>query len=229
MFSTYEGGFASKAAAVATIESLGTWSGQPLYDPSGLRLFGGHSFRVTGAQLLAALGLEVNKVRILACHSGDTVLRHVAEAPLRSLREDLGLQPAAPTPATLLMGASTQGNAALRKRIARLELNCAALEDELQRHAQDMVSLATGFARADTRVYVQNSVTATVHAARDTDHGYTFCGWRYAIALRRNGGGGRLLHSLVGLPGSLLCERCLATERAIALSVQAAELSGDEN
>lgn len=80
-----------KEAVVAIFEQLGSLMGQPLAGDSGLRLFGGHTPRVTGAQAFAAMGVEVNKNRILARRSGDTILRYVADAPLRSLRADLGL------------------------------------------------------------------------------------------------------------------------------------------
>ena len=65
--------------------------GQPLQDNVGTRRFGGHTPRVTGARVLVAGGMEVNKVRIIARRSGDTILRYVSEAPLKSLRADLGL------------------------------------------------------------------------------------------------------------------------------------------
>ena len=66
--------------------------------------------------------------------------------------------------------------------------------------------------------------------ARSTRHdgGYTTCGWHYVNSKRANGTGYRLLHSLSNLPGSMLCERCLTTERAIAVGAHEAELSGDE-
>ena len=82
---------ASQNAVVATFEQLGLLMGQPLACDSGLRLFGGHTIRVTGAQAFAAMGVEVNKIRSLARHSGDTILRYVADATLRSLRADLVL------------------------------------------------------------------------------------------------------------------------------------------
>jgi hypothetical protein len=68
---------------VRTFEVIGERLGQPITSSAGLRLFGGHSPRVTGAQLFAALGVEVTKIRILARHSGDAILRYVAEAPLK--------------------------------------------------------------------------------------------------------------------------------------------------
>ena len=66
------------------------------------------------------------------------------------------------------------------------------------------------------------------HVARGNDSGHTTCGWRYATSKRVNGAGYRFIHSLTNLPGSMLCERCLTTERAIAVGAREAELSGDE-
>ncbi len=91
LFPTECGNHAPKAKVVETFELLGTLLGQPIVSPDGLRLFGGHTARVTGARTFAAAGLEVNKIRILARHSGDTILRYVADAPLRTLGADLGI------------------------------------------------------------------------------------------------------------------------------------------
>ena len=76
------GKHASKAHVVDTFEALGATMGQPLHDHAGARKFGGHTPNVTGAQVLSAAGMEVNKVRIMARHSGDAILRYVADAPL---------------------------------------------------------------------------------------------------------------------------------------------------
>ena len=57
----------------------------------GLRRFGGHSARVSGAQFLAAYGVEVAKIKILARHSTEQIMRYVQEAPLAAIRLDLGL------------------------------------------------------------------------------------------------------------------------------------------
>ena len=52
---------------------------------------------------------------------------------------------------------------------ARASPNIEALlqrfEDIVQTQAQDVVGLATGFARTDNRAYVQNTVTAVIHMA----------------------------------------------------------------
>ena len=62
----------------------------------GLRIYGGHSARVSGSQDLASAGVEVAKIRIFARHSGDAILHYVADAPLAAIRSDLGLSKAKP-------------------------------------------------------------------------------------------------------------------------------------
>ena len=85
----------TKAGMVATYEYLALKCGLLLCSPDGARLFGGHTARVAGAQALAASGAEVTKIRIFARHSGDAIIRYVAEAPLLSLRHELGRSTAA--------------------------------------------------------------------------------------------------------------------------------------
>ena len=46
-----------KEATVRTIEALALRTGLPLFDASGVRRFGGHTGRATGAQFLAGLHL----------------------------------------------------------------------------------------------------------------------------------------------------------------------------
>ena len=63
---------------------------------------------------------------------------------------------------------------------AKLPSFSSVMEEELQPQSQELVGIATGFARTDDRVFVQNTVTATVHQAKAHDGGHTMCGWRYA-------------------------------------------------
>jgi hypothetical protein len=227
LFPTTGGGVARKTAVVATFEAIGTLLGQPLVGDTGIRLFGGHSPRVTGAQVLAAAGIEINKVRILARHSGESILRYVADAPLLSLRSDLG---ASVSRASLGCAVASNTSSAIGLKVAKLEKAMHKLHGEVQTQAQDVIALATGFARTDSRVYLQNTITATVHMAIRLDEGYAACGWRFATARRTASGlPYRVIQSLVGLPGGMLCERCLPTERAVAVYSDAAVLSGDES
>jgi hypothetical protein len=109
----------------------------------------------------------------------------------------------------------------------------AALRTDVQAQASDVVALATGFARTDSRVFIQNTITATVHLARSLDGGHAACGWRFSTARRTaDGPAYRVINSLSNLPGTMLCERCMPTERAVALSVAniaETDLSGDES
>ena len=75
---------------------------------------------------------------------------------------------------------------------------------------------------------MQNTRAATVHYARSNDEGHTVCGWKFAGAGRRGPGPlCRVVPNLTGLPAGMICERCLPTERAIAMNLMA-DLSGDE-
>ena len=230
LFPTVKGLVASKFTVVTTFEAIGTLLGQPLLSDAGIRLFGGHSPRVTGAQVLAAAGIEINKVRILARHSGESILRYVAEAPLLSLRADLG---ASISRASLGSSVSAIASTSFGVKLAGIQRALSKLQLDVQTQAQDVVALATGFARTDDRVYIQNTITATVHLALTLDDGHAACGWRFATARRPTSGlAYRVVHSLVNLPGSMLCERCLPTERAIAESAANSVdvyLSGDES
>ena len=70
------------------------WGGDPSFtvrghwsrsSGSGARRFGGHSLRVTGARTLAALGIDIVLIQLMARWSSDVVLRYVAEAPLATM------------------------------------------------------------------------------------------------------------------------------------------------
>ena len=80
----------SKAGMVATFEHLAQQCGLPLCSTDGARLYEGHTARVAGAQALSSAGADVSKIRIFARHSGEAILRYVAESPLSSLRHELG-------------------------------------------------------------------------------------------------------------------------------------------
>lgn len=173
IFPTISGGHPSKASVAKSFEALGGLMGQPLKDSSGLRLFGGHTHRVTGPQLLAVLGVEVNKTRILARHTGDTILRYVQDAPLKSLRLDLGLPPSIGRSTTSFGFNGCLGtSAATRDRLLKLEAAFERLQAEVSAQALDVVSMATGLARTDDRVSIQNMDAAAIHMAKTNDTGH---------------------------------------------------------
>ena len=117
----------------------------------------------------------------------------------------------------------------MRARIQKLEASLRTLEDIVQSQAQDVVGLAAGFARTDNRVFVQNTASAAIHMAKGADDGHTLCGWKFTSARSRMPDPPyRFVTSLTDMPGCMMCEKCLPTDRAISMGRYEAELSGDD-
>ena len=234
LFPSVDGSMASKATVVVTFEQIGLLCGQPLISDTGLRLFGGHTPRVTGSQLLAAIGIEINKIRLMARHSGDAINRYVQDAPLRSLRADLGLPSTGMTAQPASSGSSAAAAATL-KRVALLEATVAKLDSSLREHAQALADPRSEVVLP--QLFIQNAVTKTVHLTRPTNDSRGVCGWTFkgdTARARRKDAAKRTfweLPDIVGIPGHLLCERCLPTEHAAALAIGIVhdELSADES
>ena len=128
-----------------------------------------------------------------------------------------------------MQNGGTSTSALVRTRVRKLEASLLRLEGVVQAQARDVVAITTGFARTDNRVYVQNTVTAAIHMAKSCDNGHTVCGWPYSRARKRGSGlPYRIVNSLVDMPGAMMCERCLPTERAIAIRRYDADMSADE-
>ena len=231
---SFDGSMASKATVVVTFERIGLLCGQPLISDTGLRLFGGHTPRVTGSQLLAAIGIEINKIRLMARHSGDAINRYVQDAPPRSLRADLGLPSTGMTAQPASSGSSAAAAATL-KRVALLEATVAKLDSSLREHAQALADPRSEVVLP--QLFIQNAVTKTVRLTRPTNDSRGVCGWTFkgdTARARRKDAAKRTfweLPDIVGIPRHLLCERCLPTEHAAALAIGIVhdELSADES
>ena len=89
LFPTEDATAAKKVDIIRTLEANLLCIGVQVQAPTGERLFGGHSFRVAGARRLAALGVEVAKIMVLARWASDAVLRYVREAPLEHLAAEV--------------------------------------------------------------------------------------------------------------------------------------------
>lgn len=79
----------AKSAILAALEATVEAYGGQVAQPSGARLLGGHSLRVTRAQRLAALGVDVVKIMVLARWAGESVLRYIRDAPLDNLPDEV--------------------------------------------------------------------------------------------------------------------------------------------
>jgi hypothetical protein len=192
----------TKALMVESFEALASLCGLPLCSPDGLRLFGGHTARVTGAQALAACGVEIDKIRILARHSGDAILRYVALAPLTSLRSDLGL-PSSSSSGALSSASHRRLTTQLTEALRRLDAQEAS--------TAALTTLATS--ARECLAFVRNTATGAIHGLRPGDGTHTVCGW-YIHGQRR--GGLQWLSTIAGEPWPNLCERCLLPERQSA-------------
>jgi len=224
LFPTACGNHPPKTKVVDTFERLASLCNQPLTSLDGIRLFGGHSARVTGAQTFALAGLEVNQIRILARHSGDTILRYVADVPLRTLRADHGIGGSSSSTPSLTMGpgAKAAGVTQLRARLSNLEEHMTKMETAIQSQSQDLIGVAARFMETAPRVYLQNTDSSAIHLV--SSEGRTACGWKFA----RSRTSTITLATLSGVPGILMCEACLPSERIIAMTLGPAPLSDDE-
>ena len=233
LFPTSTGAVASKRSVVLTFEVIGTMCGQPLVSDHGLRLFGGHTPRVTGAQLYAQVGLEVNKIRLLARHSGDTILRYVQDAPLKSILADLGiaarLTSASSSSRSVTLGAKDS------RRITSLEAMVAELGSTLQSQAQELDRLNESTVDNPIITYVQNTTTATIHQSSPkylgrTRCGITFDGPTFRARRTRQSTSYTIVPGIGDSPSELICERCLPSEHKAAVERDLVhdEVSGDE-
>ena len=224
LFPTGCGDNPPKTKVVDTFEQLALLTNMPLTSPDGLRLIGGHTARVTGAQAFALAGLEVNKIWILARHSGDTILRYVADVPLRTLRADLGIKGAIGSSTNLSMGpgAKAAGVTQLRTRLSDLEAQMTKMQTAIQSQSQDLVGIAAGFVQTAPRAYLQNLTSSAIHLV--TSEGRTACGWKFARSRTHT----RTMATLSGVPGILMCEACLPSERTVACTLGPAPLSDEE-
>ena len=200
----------SKTDMVATFEAAATMCGMPLVSDKGARLFGGHTLRITGARAYARIGLEVNKIRILARHSVDVILRYVADVPLQSMRIDLGLSAAshsAPPPDTRRVERQ------LARAFSHLSI-CEAAQSNLT----NLVVNPPGVR------FIQNVRSSIVHVVLPLGGERASCGWHLG-ASKTQLANVKTLINLVGVPWFLLCERCLFAERAVAKDAQAASVA----
>lgn len=89
LFPTVNGTVVEKKEVVLAIEALAKMSGQEVVDSDGASRYGGQSLRVTGAQYLASIVIEILKIQVLARWESDVVLRYVHKAPLAAIVTDV--------------------------------------------------------------------------------------------------------------------------------------------
>ena len=87
LFPTKQGQTVEKEAVVRTIEKVASTLQVETHNESGDRLFGGHTLRISGAQHMAAIGIDTVIIALLARWQSSIVLRYAAEAPLQNISD----------------------------------------------------------------------------------------------------------------------------------------------
>ena len=209
LFHSLDGSTPSKQAMVSTFEYLAVACGLEVESSEGQRKFGGHSARVTGAQSLAVCGIQVDKIRILARHSGDAILRYVKDAPLKSLQADLGLMP-------------STTNIKHNRELKLLTDKVDDLARKVLEQTNDLEALNSVITNRDHICYVQNLSTLAIHGMRPGGATTTACGWKVGPAKVKRGQI-RFLNSIAAEAWQTLCSRCLTPERAAAKQLASRE------
>ena len=148
-FPSGQGEAPSTASVVVAFEGIAGLTGLPVLDATGDRRSNGHLARVTWAQVLAAHGIDVHKFRILARHTSDAILRFVAEAPLPTLRADLGQ----PDDAAVQSGVSK----VLASRFKGLDDTLANLDSRLAK-CEQRLSLRMSTSSSSSSTYLAQPV-----------------------------------------------------------------------
>ena len=123
----------------------------------------------------AAIGIDVDKIRILARHSGETIMRYVQDAPLRSLRSDLGLTPQGTMP-SLFAVASRSDDTGNQRRLHSFTVAMTRLEELVEQQNLEIASIREAAASEPLPTCVQHTVLDTVHRLRPLDDSRTICG-----------------------------------------------------
>ena len=202
LFPSLAGCFVEKRHVVSSIEAVAKLVGEPLEDSRGVRRFGGHSLRVTGARTLAELGIEIFMIQLMARWSSNVVYRYVAEAPFSRMT------------AAYRRGYAAQAGAAASPSCV-LPIAC-----------EESVPAPVGLSSQHPSPWIQNVDSGVVHRpvvwSLDVQplSWKTACGWAFGSA--RTAGVNALPPS-----SSLICSGCLKAEKAAARASEESDFSSD--
>ena len=112
----------------------------------------------------------------VARHSGDAILRYVAEAPLSSLRHELGRS-----------SASSKGLSADSLVFKTLFSQLKLLSDKVDAQEATIAALSKYTSERRVIAYVQNLHTLAIHGQRAGDSSSTICGMKVGPARIKRG------------------------------------------
>lgn len=205
-FPTPAGAIVHKAIIVLLIEAVMSKLGVDLQTKDGRRAYGGHAFRVGGAQHLVRVGLGFRIILLLARWGSEIIMGYVRNAPLENLTSDYLSARAS--------GGSTSGTSkmALNERDLKKVVELQAKYEEQEKIIEDLRARLD-----DIQVTVEEpkyvvSVNLAWHKSRPTEGvpaamWKTLCGWPYHASVFT-----RERHVPDDVLTSSLCDRCLNTE-----------------
>ena len=209
LFPQPNGKHVDKATVVEALEATVIAYGGLVRSPTGTRLFGGHSFRVSGAQMLAALGIEVVKIMVLARWAGETVLRYIREAPLAHLADEVKALEGKRNLLSLF-DKLADGAEKLTGKVQDLEEQLLHLQRERKRHTAAAAS--TEDTESCGRPYVTNGAKKAsmlkVHKVMISGLGKPLTSWRTICGFRFAFSDGERLNSYKEFESCQRCKRC---------------------
>ena len=203
MFPSASGGFVDKRHVVTCIEAVATLIGEPLEDHRGVRRYGGHSLRVTGARTMAALGIEIHLIQLMARWSSDVVHRYVADAPL-----------------SRMTAAYQQGYAAIKRTQSGTVGVERACEQPLPPNVGDGSKHPSPFVLNLDSGVAHRPVVWSLEVQPQSWR--TVCGWTFGFANTRG-------VSEVPTKSSLICTGCCRAEKTAARENERAENVSDSS
>ena len=184
------------------IEEIATRLNEVLFLDSGVRRFGKHSWRATGAVFLALIGIEVYKIAMLARWLCGVVTHYTRIAPLKTITDDfkrrhqcksitppmmddLEKQLKVIVTKTLKHGNPHRKLATHESKIKAIMDANAVKYDELKTELEEKIKQAEK--RCAPRRFCVNRKTGCVHKVLSAfeeagPDAITYCGWKYAHA-----------------------------------------------
>ena len=214
-FPTSSGKAVAKAKVVETFECMGRALGERLKDEQGRRRFTGHLLRVLGARMLAAAGIELFKIQLLARWKSPIIMRYAAEAPLQAVTSDY-LRKSQKRDLTELISMvqaikkPAQGNTAWVKATSLKLREIDQTLFELILREGELRSALAGLSPADAPScaghFVLNSKSGCWHE-RAPDSSATRCGWAFSNSPHEES------VQLNAKAWTDVCEKCLPSRR----------------
>ena len=192
-------------SVLGLIEAIALLMGEDLASARGVRRFGKHSFRATGAVFLASMGISIENIQLLGRWICGVVLHYTRAAPLRTLADDMRRDTEDKT-AKEASGDVTSMTVELKKAVDSIMVDYELRFKELT----DAVARAELQSRP--RLYVTNRKSGKVHrvltAVEDVGiEAMCDCSYKYARAAVR------ISKDLPIVQRDLYCMRCLSDVR----------------